>query len=135
MAKSFLNHPRPLLTVMLQSRTPEVAISRIRNANSLGADAYGFQAENLLPEYQNSATYKRVFAEMKNKPCYVTNYKLDTNKDKSYDELAAGLIELAQSGATLIDVMGDFYCKHPEELTDDKDAINKLHSLGLEINC
>lgn len=46
----------------------------------------------------------------------------------------------AKNGATLIDVMGDLYSKHPEELTDDEtaikkqmDLIDKLHSLGAEV--
>ena len=43
-------------------------------------------------------------------------------------------------GATLCDVMGDIFCKHPEELTDNDEAIQKqmkliekLHSLGAEV--
>lgn len=140
MEKSFLNNHRQMLTVMLQCETPEVAISRIRNANCLGADAYGLQIESLNLEYHNPDTYKRIFAEMKNKPCYVTNYRFGKNGNQSDDELADGLVELAQSGATLIDVMGDLFCKHPEELTDNEMAIkkqivliDKIHSLGAEV--
>lgn len=140
MKKSFLNHSNPLLTVMLQCATPEVAISRIRNANCLGADAYGLQVETLRPEFQNTDTFKRLFGEMKNRPCYVTNYRYSHNQQKSDNELADGLITLAECGATLCDVMGDLYCKHPEELTDDKAAIEKqiklidtLHSKGAEV--
>ena len=72
--------------------------------------------------------------------CYVTNYRYSHNQQKSDDELADGLITLAESGATLCDVMGDLFCKHPEELTDDKTAIEKqmslidtLHSKGVEV--
>ena len=54
-----------MLTVMLQCETPETAIGRIRNANFLGADAYGLQVESLKPEYQNTEIYKRIFAEGK----------------------------------------------------------------------
>ena len=140
MKKSFLNNYRPMLTVMLQCETPELAISRIRNANQLGADAYGLQVENLRPEYQNPEMYKRIFAEMKGRPVYVTNYDSRHNTGKSYDELAEGLVELAENGATLIDVMGDMFCKHPEELTDNPEAIkkqmeliDKIHSLGAEV--
>jgi len=140
MAKSFLNNETPLLTVMLQCKTPETAIGRIRNANCLGADAYGLQVESLKPEYHNPDTYKKLFLEMKGKPCYVTNYRGANNSGKSDDELAKGLVTLASSGATLCDVMGDMFCKHPEELTDNEDAIqkqitliNKLHSLGAQV--
>lgn len=140
MGKTFLNQRRPMLTVMLQCETPEVAIRRIRNANQLGADAYGLQVENLRPEYQNSETYKRIFAEMKGRPVYVTNYDFRHNTGKSYEELAEGSIELAENGATLIDVMGDMFCEHSLELTDNPEAIkkqieliDKIHSLGAEV--
>ena len=140
MKPTFLNHEKPLLTVMLQCETPETAIGRIRNANFLGADAYGLQAEVLKPEYQNADTYKRIFAEMKNRPSYVTNYRYNHNTQKTDEELAAGLVTLAECGATLCDVMGDMFCKHPEELTDDAAAvqkqmqlIEKLHETGAEV--
>lgn len=57
MGKSFLNHDNPLLTVMLQCETPEVAIRRIRNANCLGAEAFCLQVECLNPEYHNPDTH------------------------------------------------------------------------------
>ena len=126
--------------MMLQCETPEVAIGRIRNANCLGADAYGLQVESLKPEYRNSDTYKRLFAEMKERPCYVTNYRKKNGEVETDDELAVGLLELAQSGATLVDVMGDLFCRHPEELTEDTEAIEKqmnliqkIHASGAEV--
>ena len=140
MEKSFLNYSNQMLTVMLQCETPEVAIGRIRNANQLGADAYGLQVESLKPEYQNTDTYKRIFAEMQNKPCYVTNYRFANNAGKTDEQLAEELLELAESGATLCDVMGDMFCRHPEELTDNEEAIkkqmeliDKLHNKGAEV--
>ena len=140
MKKTFLNHERPLLTVMLECETPELAIGRIRNANALGADAYGLQIESLKPEYHNAETYKRIFAEMGGRPCYTTYYRSHYNVGKSDEELAQGMITLAESGATLVDVMGDLFCKHPEELTDNEEAIkkqmeliDKIHSLGGEV--
>ena len=87
MKKSFLNHSNPLLTVMLQCETPEVAIGRIRKANGLGADAYGLQIETLKSGYHNSETYKRIFAEMQDRPCYVTNYRGGNNQGKNRDGL------------------------------------------------
>lgn len=130
----------PLLTVMLQCETPETAIGRIRNANCLGADAYGLQVESLSPEYQNADTYKRIFGEMNGRPCYVTDYRGANNTGKCDEELASGLIALAESGATLCDVMGDLFCKHPEEMTEDRIAIGKqielidtLHQKGTEV--
>ena len=49
-------------------------------------------------------------------------------------------MELAQSGATLVDIMGDLFCRHPEELTEDTEAIEKqmkliqeIHAAGAEV--
>lgn len=140
MRKTFLNYNKPLLTVMLQCENPEIAISRIRNANCLGADAYGLQVESLKPEFQNADTYKRIFGETKGKPVYVTNYRMANNNGKLDEELAEGLLTLADNGATLCDVMGDMFCKHPDELTDNAEAIekqmkliNELHTKGTEV--
>jgi 3-dehydroquinate dehydratase len=140
MDKTFLNHENPLLTVILQCETPDVAIGRIRNANFSGADAYGLQVESLRPEYQNPDTYKRIFAEGKDRPFYVTYYRGNYNSGKTDEELAEGLLTLAESGATLCDVMGDMFCKHPEELTDNTAAIqkqmaliDKLHGMGAQV--
>jgi 3-dehydroquinate dehydratase type I len=131
---------KPMLTVMLQCETPEVAIGRIRNANGLGADAYGLQVESLLPEHQTADTYRKLFAEMKGRPAYVTNYRSANNKGKTDEELAEGLLVLADCGAALCDVMGDLYCKHPQELTEDPVAIqrqmeliDKLHQKGVQV--
>ena len=77
---------------------------------------------------------------MKNRPVYVTNYRTVNNRGKTDEELAQGLLELAESGATLCDVMGDLYCKNPLELTDDPSAIcrqmeliEELHGRGVEV--
>lgn len=129
-----------MLTVMLQCETPETAIRRIRNANGLGADAYGLQVESLKAEYHNPETYKRLFAEMCGRPSYVTNYRSSSNAGKTDDELAEGLITLAESGAVLCDVMGDMFCRHEEELTDNSEAIEKqmklidtIHERGAQV--
>ena len=131
---------KEMLTVMLECETPETAIGRIRNANHLGADAYGLQVESLKPEYQNPAVYKKIFSEGKGRPFYVTYSCGKHNSGKTDEELAEGLITLAESGAVLCDVQGDMFCKHPEELTEDETAIKKqmdlidlLHKKGAQV--
>lgn len=137
---SFLNHDKSLMTVILQCHDPETAIGRIRNAHALGSEAYGLQVESLRAEYHNEETYRKIFAEMKGKPSYITYYRGKTNLGKTDDELAEGILTLADSGATLCDVMGDLFCKDPEELTMDPVAVEKqlklidtLHEKGAEV--
>ncbi len=140
MKPTFLTYEKPILTVMLQCETPEVAAGRIEKAIPLGAEAFGLQVESLKKEYQNPETYRELFAKMQGRPVYVTNYRGKTNAGMSDDQLAEGLLTLAESGATLCDVMGDYFCRHPEELTDDPEAIkkqmeliDKLHERGAEV--
>lgn len=136
----FLTTDKPALTVMLQCKTPEVAIGRIRNALHLGADAFGLQAESLLPEYQTPEVYRKLFQEMRGKPAYVTNYRSGSNKGKSDEELAEGLLTLAECGAALCDVQGDLFSRHPIQMTEDETAIEKqmeliekIHAKGAEV--
>ena len=138
--RDFLRGREDLLTVILQCETPEVAIGRIRNANGLGADAYGLQVESLKEEFQTPEVYQRIFNEGKGRPFYVTNYRKKHNAGKSDEELAQGLITLAESGVALCDMMGDLYSPHPEELTDQKNAIEKqmkliekIHESGAQV--
>lgn len=136
----FVSTDKPLLTVMLQCENPETAIHRIRKSLPMGAEAFGLQVESLEKRYQNPETVKAVFAQMQGKPVYVTNYRVAHNKDDSDEELAKGLLWLAESGATLCDVMGDLYHRHPQELTEDPEAIKKqmelidqLHARGAQV--
>ena len=76
MKKTFLNHEKPLLTAMLQYSALEPAIEAIRNGLSAGAEAFGLQVESLEKEYQPVENYKKLFAEMQGKPCYVTIYRV-----------------------------------------------------------
>ena len=140
MKPTFLNHEKPLLTAMLQYNTPDLTVGAIRNGLAAGAEAFGLQVESLEKEYQNAETYKRLFSEMHGKPCYVTNYRYKSNEGKSDEVLAEEMLALAENGATLCDVMGDIFSKHPEELTDNPEAIEKqikyieaLHEKGAEV--
>lgn len=140
MKKTFLNREKPLLTVMLQCQTPDVAIGRIRNALHNGAEAFGLQVESLLQEYQSEEIYGKIFNEMRDKPIYVTNYRGHENLGKTDEQLVEGLLNLADCGATLVDLMGDLYDPHPDEVATDREAIqkqmeliDKLHSKGAEV--
>ncbi|MBE6781683.1 MAG: type I 3-dehydroquinate dehydratase [Ruminococcaceae bacterium] len=138
--KSFKSLKEPILCTMLQCETEESVIEKIEKANMLGTDAFGLQVENLNLEYHTPKTYKKLFSCMQGKPCYATCYRFGKNVGKSDLELAKELLILAKSGATLVDVMGDLFSKHPEELTDNVKAIekqieliDKLHALGAQV--
>lgn len=140
MSKSFLNYDKPYMTVMLQNPNIEVLQKRVLKSLEIGADAFGFQAESVRSEFNNEKSVRGLFESMRDCPVYVTNYRKRFNDGLSDDELAVGLLKLADYGATLCDVMGDMFCPHPQELTDDMVAIDKqrrlvdsIHSKGAEV--
>ena len=140
MKPTFVNAEKPLITVMLKKTTPDEVIDEIGIALQNGAEAFGLQAENFDRKYHKPEIFKDIFDAMDNKPLYITNYKLVNNIDLSYEELAEELISFAEMGATLCDVMGDYFHKEKYELTGDPEAINKqmklineLHSKGAEV--
>ena len=139
---SFLNFYRPMITSMVNSKTPEGTIELIKIAAADGADAVGVQLEAFLPEYRNVESYRRVFDAANGMPTYVTYYRTGDFKQNSDNDENIGehLIEIARAGATLVDVMGDLYCRHTDELTDDpvavekqKKLIERLHAEGAEV--
>jgi 3-dehydroquinate dehydratase len=95
----------------------------------------------MKPEYRNRDTYRELFDFASPSPVYVTNYRGHTsNNGKSDETLAAELIELAECGATLCDVMGDYFDACEGELTMNEEAIKKqmtlideLHKRGAEV--
>ena len=140
MKPTFLNVEHPLLTVMIQKRTPREILDTIRLAIPEGAEAFGIQIDQLRPEYRTESVYRELFAAMEGRPSYVTYYRGNLNGDRPDEELAEGMRLLAASGATLCDVMGDMFCRHPDELTTDEVAVAKqmayikeLHDMGAEV--
>lgn len=139
MKKTFLNGSKKLLTVMVQAQKPDRIKELMDKSVPEGAEAFGMQFERLLPEYRNTGTYKELFSYT-DKPVYVTNYRLFSNEGKSDLQLADELLELADCGATLCDVMGDYFDRQPGEMTMDADAVKKqielidgLHQKGAEV--
>lgn len=140
MKKSFLNHDRPLLTCMVQAKTPARIMELIDIAAPRGADAFGMQLCRLLPQYRTADTYRRLFEYAGEHPVYVTNYRSGVNAEKSDDVLAREMLEIASCGRVLCDVMGDLFDPTPGELTDDptaiarqKEYIQALHQRGAEV--
>lgn len=126
MKYSFTDYEKPLLTVMIkQTQNPANAIAEIGRANYCGAEAFGIQLEGLSREFHTPENIKKIFSAMGDKPIYVTNYKLFNNKDITYEELGEELLSFLDYGATLVDVMGDMFCKADDELTMNEEAITK----------
>lgn len=129
MERTFFGHDKSVLTTMIQAKTPERIKELIDKSVPEGAEAFGMQFEQLMPEYRTKEVYKDLFAYAKDKPVYVTNYRHTTNEGKTDEELAEELVELAECGADLCDVMGDYFDRQPDEVAVDKTAIEKQKEL------
>ena len=138
--KTFLKFEKPILTCMVQADNPNRIKGLIDLSLPLGAEAFGMQFCKMKDEYRNKETYKELFSYC-SLPTYVTNYRGHTsNNGKSDETLAAELIELAECGATLCDVMGDYFDACDGELTMNDEAVKKqmalideLHKRGAEV--
>lgn len=139
MKKSFLEYDKSLLTSMVQADNPGRIKELIDNSLSYGAEAFGMQFERLEPEYRKKEVYQELFTYT-DKPVYVTNYRVGKNEGKNDDVLAEEILELADCGATLCDVMGDLFDKQDDEVAVSQKAIEKqmnlikdLHKKGAEV--
>ncbi len=131
---------KPILTVMLQAKTPERIIELAKKGLCGGADAFGLQLEVLERQYHNKETYKKIFAELGGFPVYVTNYRGHENVGLGDDELYRELLDVAECGGDIFDIMGDAFCQSPMQITYDTEAIEKqnilaekLHFLGKRV--
>ncbi len=137
MKPTFLGHDKPLKTVMIIKRTPAEIIDEIALAKAAGADALGFQLEQLLPEYRTEESYKAIFKAAGELPTYFTFYRGSKCTD---EQIAEELKKMTKCGGTIADIMGDLFCQTEGELTDNAEAIEKqkklideIHALGGEV--
>ena len=129
MEYNFLNYEKATLTVMVQANNPTRIKQLMDKAIPAGAEAFGIQFEQMLPEYRTPEVYRDLFSYAKGRPSYVTNYRDRQNSGKSDEELGDELVELAECGAELCDVMGDYFDRQPDEVAVDENAINKQTGL------
>jgi len=140
MGRAFLTGEKPLLTCMVQADNPDRVKELMTLSLPEGAEAFGMQFCRMKAEYRKPEIYQGLFAFAGPLPTYVTNYRDGENKGKSDDRLAAELLELAECGATLCDVMGDYFAPCEGELTMEESAVKKqralidaLHAQGAEV--
>ena len=140
MRSNFLRYDAPPLVCMVQADNHERIKELIALSIPEGAEAFGMQFCRMKAEYRNKETYKELFELASPYPVYVTNYRDGENKGKSDEVLASELLELAECGATLCDVMGDIFDRTEGELTVNEEAIKKqmklideLHGKGAEV--
>ena len=78
--QSFFNSDKATLTVMVQANNPDRIKKLMDKSIPEGAEAFGIQFEQLESRYKTNKIYKELFAYAKDKPLYVTNYRLARNE-------------------------------------------------------
>ena len=137
---TFLKYEKPLITAMVQGDSPDRIEELVRLSLDDGAEAFGMQFCRVKAQYRSKDTCKRLFDAANGSPIYVTNYRDGENEGKDDQTLADELVELAECGATLCDVMGDFFDPQDDQMAKDEQAIQKqmqliekLHAAGAEV--
>lgn len=133
MKLTFLEFDKPTITTMVQADNPRRIKELIDKSLPQGAEAFGMQFCRMKPEFRNKEIYRELFSYT-DKPVYVTNYRHGYNEGQTDRQLAEGLLELADCGATLCDVMGDMFDKQADELAVDETAIKKQMELINELH-
>lgn len=138
--RTFFDNEKATLTCMVQGDNPGRIKELMKKSVPQGAEAFGIQFEQMNSEYRNAKVYKELFACAEDKPTYVTNYRYNKNEGKSDEQLAYELLELADCGADLCDMMGDYFDRQPDEITynetavaKQKNLIDKLHKRGARV--
>ena len=138
--RTFFDNEKATLTCMVQGDNPGRIKELMKKSVPQGAEAFGIQFEQMNSEYRNAEVYKELFACAEDKPTYVTNYRYNKNEGKSDEQLAYELLELADCGADLCDMMGDYFDRQPDEITynetavaKQKNLIDKLHKRGARV--
>ena len=139
---TFLKYDKPLICAMIQCVTPDECIAKIKRSISAGAEAIGLQLCKIHTEYRTEDQLRPIFQACEGLPVYITSYRSGASKELSHEECAELLCLGVKCGATLADVMGDFFASEhsyyeltdePEAVKKQKELIDKLHEMGAEV--
>jgi len=138
---TFLGHARPLIVDMIMERRPVDVEGHLRTGIQEGADAFGLQMEQLMPEHRDEKTLRELFSYLADRPLYLTNYRGGFNQGRLSDEQRMDELKMAIAcGATLVDLTTDTFAPSPFEVTYDAKAVDRqrriideFHALGAEV--
>jgi hypothetical protein len=134
MRYSFLTKPHPVLTGIMAGQSPQELIAEVRNAEFAGAQGIAIDLSDLKPEFRNTESLKSVI-DSAALPFMFFFYRNDQWKKSDDDARQEVLLEAADAGASLIDVMGDLYDPSLMEITHNSAAIDKQKILIARPRC
>lgn len=139
MNKTFTDGKKPLVA-MIQCRTADECIDKIRRSADDGAEAFGIQLCQLKIEERTDENLKSIFDACNDKPVYITSYRYNESTGMTDEECAELLVKGLSLGATLCDIPGDLFDQNEFQITENQNAvdrqrelIDKIHKNGGEV--
>jgi 3-dehydroquinate dehydratase type I len=136
------NRTKPQTVTIITDPTPDGCIATMRNAAYDGTDAYGFMLDFLDLQYHNKQDLQRMFAYAADKPILTMNYRNSNRIDRGQtdqDMIDTQLLAI-ESGATMVDIIADYYDPSPRELSrkpkiidQQRKLVDQIHSMGGEV--
>jgi len=139
MNKRFVTGGGSLIAGIMAGQTPQELIAEARNARSDGAQGIAIDLSDLRPEFRNRDSLARVIGSV-DLPFLFFFYRDDKQQGLDDDARQVLLLDAADAGAAMIDVMGDLYDQSPMDITHSPVAIAKqvqlidrIHAKGAQV--
>ena len=135
MRGSFFDRDRTVVTALFHvdgDMEKNLALIRLSVAN--GAQGIALQLVDMPPEMRTADNYRRLMDAAPELPFMFIAYRKDQWFGNDDAARQACLLLAAETGAEVIDVMGDLYAPAPFELTFDPAAVVKQKKLIKEIH-
>ena len=141
MRGSFFGHNSTVVTALFhvtEDMEKNLALIRLSAAN--GAQGIALQLEDMPPEMRTRENYRKFMDAAPELPFMFISYRKDKWFGNDDAERQKCLLLAAETGAEVIDVMGDLYSPAPFELTFDpaavakqKELIQQIHDRGAKV--
>ena len=141
MRGSFFGHDRTVVTALFHidgDMDKNLALIRLSAAN--GAQGIALQLDDMPPEMRTADNYRKLMAAAPELPFMFIAYRKDQWFGNDDDARQACLLLAAETGAEVVDVMGDLYDPEPYELAvrpeavkKQKELIKRIHDLGAKV--
>ena len=131
--RSFVNRQQTAVSLLYRPQSAALAVAGARTAESNGADGIAIEISH-LPLEERSCDIFRGIINCVHLPFMFINYRKDKFLGADDEARQVNLLNAAEAGADVIDVMGDLYAPAPRELTFDTQAIARQKKLIDEIH-
>lgn len=141
MRGSFFDREQTVVTALFHidgDMEKDLALIRLSAAN--GAQGIALQLEDMPPEMRTAENYRKLMDAAPELPFMFISYRKDKWFGNDDDARQKCLLLAAETGAEVIDVMGDLYAPAPFELTSDpaavakqKELIQAIHDRGAKV--